>query len=111
MIKWKLDKDGKEYCNATQAAKFLGMPQTTFLYFYNPAATLLAQFKPEYRVIRGKRIWYKEHLDNWNNKTANVQFEYKRKSKQKHSKLSNNSNVTKFPNKSKKTVIIIQIVE
>ena len=25
----------------------------------------------------------------------------KRKSKQKHSKLSNNSNVTKFPNKSK----------
>ena len=90
MVKWKLDKQGKEYCNATQAAKYLGMPQTTFLYFYNPAATLLAQFKPEYRVIRGKRIWYKEHLDNWNNKTANVQFEYKRKSKQKHSKLSNN---------------------
>ena len=101
MVKWKLDKQGKEYCNATQAAKYLGMPQTTFLYFYNPAATLLAQFKPEYRVLRGKRIWYKEHLDNWNNKTANVQFEYKRKSKQKHSKLSNNSNVTKFPNKSK----------
>ena len=101
MIKWKLDKDGKEYCNATQAAKYLGMPQTTFLYFYNPAATLLAQFKPEYRVIRGKRIWYKEHLDNWNNKTANVQFEYKRKSKQKDAKLSKNSNVTKFPNKSK----------
>ena len=97
----EIRKQGKEYCNATQAAKYLGMPQTTFLYFYNPAATLLAQFKPEYRVIRGKRIWYKEHLDNWNNKTANVQFEYKRKSKQKHSKLSNNSNVTKFPNKSK----------
>ncbi len=35
MIKWKLDKQGKEYCNATQAAKYLGMPQTTFLYFYN----------------------------------------------------------------------------
>ena len=101
MIKWKLDKQGKEYCNATHAAKYLGMPQTTFLYFYNPAATLLAQFKPEYRVIRGKRIWYKEHLDNWNNKTANVQFEYKRKSKQKDAKLSKNSNVTKFPNKSK----------
>ena len=101
MIKWKLDKQGKEYCNPTQAAKYLGMPQPTFLYFYNPAATLLAQFKPEYRVIRGKRIWYKEHLANWNNTTANVQFEYKRKSKQKHSKLSNNSNVTKFPNKSK----------
>ena len=101
MIKWKLDKQGKEYCNATQAAKYLGMPQTTFLYFYNPAATLLAQFKPEYRVIRGKRIWYKEHLDNWNNKTANVKFEYKRKQKEKVSKLSNKSNVTKFPTKSK----------
>ena len=101
MIKWKLDKQGKEYCNATQAAKYLGMPQTTFLYFYNPAATLLAQFKPEYRVIRGKRVWYKKHLDNWNNKTANVQFEYKRKSKEKVSKLSKQSNITKFPNKSK----------
>ena len=101
MIKWKLDKQGKEYCNATQAAKYLGMPQTTFLYFYNPAATLLAQFKPEYRVIRGKRVWYKEHLDNWNNKTANVQFEYKRKQKEKVSKLSKQSNITKFPNKSK----------
>ncbi len=101
MIKWKLDKDGKEYCNATQAAKFLGMPQTTFLYFYNPAATLLAHYKPEYRIIRGKRVWYKEHLDNWNNKTANVQFEYKRNSKEKVSKLSKQSNVTKFPTKSK----------
>ena len=101
MIKWKLDKDGKEYCNATQAAKFLGMPQTTFLYFYNPAATLLAHYRPEYRRIRGKRVWYKEHLEKWNKQTSNVQFEYKRKSKQKHSKLSNNSNVTKFPNKSK----------
>ena len=101
MIKWKLDKQGKEYCNATQAAKYLGMPQTTFLYFYNPAATLLAQFKPEYRVIRGKRIWYKEHLDNWNTKTANLQFKYKRNSKEKVSKLSNQSNVTKFPTKSK----------
>lgn len=101
MIKWKLDKEGKEYCNATQAAKYLEMPQTTFLYFYNPAATLLAQFKPEYRIIRGKRVWYKEHLEKWSKQTANVQFEYKRKSKQKHAKLSNNSNVTKFPNKSK----------
>tara|TARA_R100001086_G_scaffold176310_1_gene97299 strand:- start:175 stop:480 length:306 start_codon:yes stop_codon:yes gene_type:complete len=101
MIKWKKDNQGKEYCNATQAAKYLGMPQTTFLYFYNPAATLLAHYKPEYRIIRGKRIWYKEHLDNWNNKTANIKFEYKRKAKLKHSKLSNNSNVTKFPNKSK----------
>ena len=77
------------------------MPQTTFLYFYNPAATLLAHYKPEYRIIRGKRVWYKEHLEKWNKQTSNVQFEYKRKSKQKHSKLSNNSNVTKFPNKSK----------
>ena len=55
-------------------SKNLGMPQTTFLYFYNPAATLLAQFKPSTKYILGKRIWYKEHLDNWNNKTANVQL-------------------------------------
>ena len=31
----------------------------------------------------------------------NIKFEYKRKAKLKHSKLANNSNVTKFPNKSK----------
>ena len=40
MIKWKLDKDGKEYCNATQAAKFLGMPQTTFLYLLSTCLSL-----------------------------------------------------------------------
>ena len=90
-----------EYTNASGAADYLNMPQTTFLYFYNPAATLLAQFKPEYIVIRGKRIWYKEHLDNWNTKTANLQFKYKRNSKEKVSKLSNQSNITKFPTKSK----------
>ena len=101
MIKWKLDKQGKEYCNATQAAKYLGMPQTTFLYFYDERNLLNEQFKPEYRVYNGKRVWYKEHLDNWNTKTANLQFKYKRNSKEKVSKLSNQSNVTKFPTKSK----------
>ncbi len=100
-MKFKKDKNGLEYTNASGAADYLKMPRTTFLYFYNPAATLLSQFKPEYRIIRGKRVWYKEHLEKWNKQTSNVQFEYKRKSKQKHSKLSNNSNVTKFQNKSK----------
>ena len=77
------------------------MPQTTFLYFFNPAATLLAQFKPEFRIIRGKRVWYKEHLDNWNNETAN-QFSLNIKENQnKNTKVIKQSNVTKFPNKSK----------
>ena len=100
-MQFKKDKKGLEFTNASGAADYLGMPRTTFLYFYNPAATLLEQFKPEYRVVRGKRVWYKEHLDNWNNKTANVQFEYKRKQKEKVSKLSKQSNITKFPTKSK----------
>ena len=100
-MKFKKDKNGLEYTNASGAADYLNMPRTTFLYFYNPAATLLAHYKPEYRIIRGKRIWYKEHLDNWNNKTANLQFKYKRNSKEKVSKLSKQSNITKFPNKSK----------
>ena len=100
-MKFKKDKNGLEYTNASGAADYLDMPRTTFLYFYNPAATLLAHYKPEYRIIRGKRVWYKEHLEKWNKQTSNVQFEYKRKSKQKDAKLSKNSNVTKFPNKSK----------
>lgn len=101
MINWKVDKQGKEYTNATNAAKFLEMPQTTFLYFYNPKATLLAQFKPEFRIIRGKKVWYKEHLEKWKNQTANVQFEYKRKAKIKNAKLAKHSNITKFPTNSK----------
>ena len=100
-MKFKKDKNGLEYTNASGAADYLDMPRTTFLYFYNPAATLLTHYKPEYRIIRGKRVWYKEHLEKWNKQTSNVQFEYKRKSKQKDAKLSKNSNVTKFPNKSK----------
>ena len=100
-MKFKKDKNGLEYTNASGAADYLDMPRTTFLYFYNPAATLLTHYKPEYRIIRGKRVWYREHLEKWNKQTSNVQFEYKRKSKQKDAKLSKNSNVTKFPNKSK----------
>ena len=96
-IKWKKDEQGKEYTNAINAAKYLTMAQTTFLYFYNPKATLLAQFKPEYRIIRGKKVWYREHLDKWNKQTANIQFENKKKLKEKNAKLANNTNIAKFP--------------
>ena len=40
-MKFKKDKNGLEYTNASGAADYLNMPRTTFLYFYNPAATLV----------------------------------------------------------------------
>ena len=35
-MKFKKDKNGLEYTNASGAADYLKMPRTTFLYFYNP---------------------------------------------------------------------------
>ena len=42
------DYSGNEYYNATDAAKFLEMPGTTFTYFYDPRNQLQEQFKPKY---------------------------------------------------------------
>ena len=33
-MKFKKDKNGLEYTNASGAADYLNMPRTTFLYFY-----------------------------------------------------------------------------
>ncbi len=89
------DYNGTEYYNATDAAKFLGMPNSTFIYFYDPRNQLADQFKPKYHIFLGKKIWWKSELETWKNKTSRIKFAYKNKDKTKEI-FTKNSNVTKF---------------
>ena len=94
MIKRK-DYNGNEYYNATDAASFLGMPGSTFLYFYDKRCILDEQFKPKYHIFKGKKIWWITELNEWKNKTSHIQFTYKKKAKPKVN-FTNKSNVTTF---------------
>tara|TARA_R110000824_G_scaffold146875_1_gene316033 strand:- start:229 stop:528 length:300 start_codon:yes stop_codon:yes gene_type:complete len=89
------DYNGKEFYNATDAAKFLEMPASTFTYFYDERNQLSEQFKPKPHIFLGKRIWWISDLKEWKNKTSNLKFGYKKKDKTKEI-FTKNSNVTKF---------------
>ena len=99
MIKRK-DYNGNEYYNATDAAKFLGMAGSTFLYFYDPRNQLQERFKPKYHIFRGKRIWWISELNEWKNKTSNIKFNFKKVDKPKEN-FTKKSNVTEFPKPTK----------
>ena len=101
-MKFKKDKNGNEYASPAGAADYIGMARSSFQYLYK--GTLMDQFKPIYKIFRGKPIWYKTDLDIWQNKTANVQFSFKKRQKKQqkeNTKLPKLSNVTNFPNKPK----------
>ena len=59
------DYNGTEYYNATDAAKFLGMPNSTFIYFYDKRNQLSDQFKPKYHIFLGKKIWWMQESTTW----------------------------------------------
>ena len=99
-MKTRKDYNGKEYFNATDAAKFLNMPGSTFSYFYDKRNLLDEQFKPKYHIFQGKKIWWINDLDNWKNKTSNIKFSYKNKDKTKVI-FTKQSNVTTFTKKPK----------
>ena len=94
-MKIRKDYNGKEYFNATDAAKFLEMPGSTFIYFYDKRNQISEQFKPKYKIFQGKRIWLITDLKEWKNKTSNTKFAYKKKAKPKEI-FTNKSNVTNF---------------
>ena len=75
------DYNGTEYYNTTDAAKFLGMPNSTFIYFYDKRNLLSDQFKPKYHIFLGKKIWWISDLETWKNKTSRIKFGYKNKDK------------------------------
>ena len=89
------DYNGNEFYNATDAAKYLGMPGSTFLYFYAKKNQLSDQFKPKYKISKGKRIWLITDLKLWKNKTSNLKFGYKSKGNTTEI-FTKNTNITKF---------------
>jgi len=99
-MKIRKDYNNNEYYNATDAAKYLGMARSTFLYFYDPATTTEEKDKPKYQIHLGKRIWWISDLEVWKNKTSHIQFSYKKRKKSKEIS-SETSNVSNFPNSPK----------
>ena len=92
MVKWKLDSDGNEYTTAAGAARYLGMPRTTFLHYCSDNFP----YKVPSKIILFKSVFYKTDLDVWKNKTSKIKFTYKRN---KANTDVNLSNVTNFPKK------------
>ena len=99
-MKTRKDYNGNEFYNATDAAMFLGMPPSTFTYFYDKRNQISEQFKPKYKIFQGKRIWLITDLNEWKNKTSNTKFGYKNKAKPKEISTKK-SNVTTFTKPSK----------
>lgn len=94
-MKIRKDYNGKEYFNATDAAKFLRMPGSTFIYFYDKRNQIAEQFKPKYHIFLGKKIWWISDLEIWKSKTSRMKFSYKNKDKPKEI-FTKKSNVTTF---------------
>jgi len=55
-MKKRIDYQGREYFNATDAAKYLQMNRTTFLFFYNKKCKMPEQFKPKYFTHKLKKM-------------------------------------------------------
>ena len=55
-MKKRIDYQNREYFNATDAAKYLEMNRTTFLFFYNKKCKMPEQFKPKYFTHKLKNV-------------------------------------------------------
>ena len=93
---WKLDENKNEYTTAAGAAKYIGLPRTTFIYYTADEHP----YKVPYKIILFKKVFYKSELDEWKNKTSRIPFSYKKKSVNTDVNLSNVSN---FPTKTKQS--------
>ena len=95
---WKKDDQSFEYTTAAGAAKYIGMPRTTFLHYLDPKCALPENLRPKSKILFFKRVFYKIDLDEWKNKTSKIKFNYKKNIKKPDTNLSNVSNITNFPN-------------
>ena len=93
---WKLDNDKKEYTTAAGAARYIGLPRTTFIYYTSDDYP----YKVPSRIILFKKVFYKSDLDEWKNKTSKIKFKYKQNKAKADPILSNVSN---FPTKTKQS--------
>ena len=97
---FKKDQDGKEYTSAAGAARYIGMPRTTFMYYVDPKTNMPDQYRPKSKILNLRTVYYKDDLDTWKNKTSKIKFKFKKvPSNSKHKP----SNVTNFPNKTNKS--------
>jgi len=97
---WKLDDNNKEYTTAAGAARYIGLPRTTFLHYLSDKCPLPENLRPKFKIYLFKQIFYKSDLDEWKNKTSKIKFSYKIKRQNTNLKVSN---VSKFPIQSKQS--------
>ena len=97
---WKLDNDRKEYTTAAGAARYIGLPRTTFLHYLSDKCPLPENLRPKFKILLFKQIFYKTDLDEWKNKTSKIKFKYKQNKAKADPILSNVSN---FPTKTKQS--------
>tara|TARA_R100000742_G_C4243154_1_gene62480 strand:- start:71 stop:373 length:303 start_codon:yes stop_codon:yes gene_type:complete len=95
---WKLDDNNNEYTTAAGAARYIGLPRTTFLHYLSDKCPLPEIYRPKSKIYLFKQIFYKTDLDEWKNKTSKIKLNYKKKQQNIDPKMSN---VSKFPIKSK----------
>tara|TARA_B100001059_G_scaffold6833_1_gene5678 strand:- start:1058 stop:1360 length:303 start_codon:yes stop_codon:yes gene_type:complete len=97
---WKLDDNNNEYTTAAGAARYIGLPRTTFLHYLSDKCPLPENLRPKFKIYLFKQIFYKSDLDEWKNKTSKIKFSYKIKRQNTNLKVSN---VSKFPIQSKQS--------
>tara|TARA_B110001452_G_C14892071_1_gene311803 strand:+ start:161 stop:463 length:303 start_codon:yes stop_codon:yes gene_type:complete len=95
---WKLDEKNYQYTTAAGAARYIGLPRTTFLHYLSDKCPLPENLRPKFKIYLFKQIFYKTDLDEWKNKTSKIKLNYKKKHQNIDHKVSNVSN---FPIKSK----------
>jgi len=98
---WKYDENKKEYTTATGAAKYIGLPRTTFLHYLSDKCSLPEHLKPKFKIFLFKQIFFKTDLDEWKNKTSKIKFKYKQTKVKSDTILSNVSNFPKQTKQSK----------
>ena len=97
---WKLDEKNYQYTTAAGAARYIGLPRTTFLHYLSDKCPLPENLRPKFKIYLFKQIFYKSDLDEWKNKTSKIKFSYKIKRQNTNLKVSN---VSKFPIQSKQS--------
>jgi hypothetical protein len=58
---WKLDENKNEYTTAAGAAKYIGLPRTTFIYYTADEHP----YKVPYKIMLFKKVFYKSDLDEF----------------------------------------------
>ena len=95
---WKLDENKNEYTTAAGAAKYIGLPRTTFLHYTSDKFP--NHLRVPSKILLFKNVFYKVDLDEWKNKTSKIKFKYKQSQVKADANLSN---VSKFPTKTKQS--------